>query len=326
MKKKKMAVLIMMGAVGIAGCGAVDAIKEEAREQIEWTEENKARTNGMSAEEAAKDAIEDILGEEAESVGGAEGIGEADDVDSVSDANTYYIGDTASMKLVEDGSVVTTLDVTVTGYQQVYDRVNEKNATAIFYTVTSKDGEQMKFGNPYFTVYADGFYVEPGYWEDYGDFSYGVLMPGTTYDGCYVADVDPYLVSNIDLYVGDIIWHIQKEETPVQVNSTYDASEGLLLSGFYTDGNNSCSVSFYSYQEGYYVGTFSVIVDGIEYSGEMQYDENEDIYYGYTENLDSVCLLFSSTEQPTVIIYLESEDGSVDTVTDSMTMTQHYVS
>ena len=266
MRKNRIVALCIMGTIFISGCGAVDAIKEDAKEQIEWTEENNARTNGMSAEEAVENVIEDLTGEDVNITGGA---------DSVSDADIYYIGDTAPMKL-SDGDVSASLDVTVTGYKQVCDSAG-KNITAIYYTVASKDGDQVQFGNPYFTVYADSSYVESGVWENYTPYSYGMLRPGTTYDGCYVADVDPFTVNEIEIYCGESAWIIQEGAMQVIETPAFDPMAYMEYSGGYSGDFGSASVSFYSSVEDDYVGNASItFTDGTAYSGDFSY--NPDTY------------------------------------------------
>lgn len=67
-KQKKVAAVLLIGVLAVSGCGTVDDIQEEAREQMEWTDENGARDNGMTAEEALKEELGDILPSEDENV------------------------------------------------------------------------------------------------------------------------------------------------------------------------------------------------------------------------------------------------------------------
>lgn len=67
-KQKKVTAVLLLGVLAISGCGAADDIQEAAQEQMEWTEENDARDNGMSAEEALEKEVGDILASEDENV------------------------------------------------------------------------------------------------------------------------------------------------------------------------------------------------------------------------------------------------------------------
>lgn len=321
MKKKIIVALFVVGIVCITGCGVVEQLVEGAKEDIEWTKENGALTNGRSSDEQLAETIEDLTGVD---------ISLSDEKPgTTSTGHEHEIGDTVSITSINSDGTETNLDITVTGCQQVYDRVNEKNAIAIFYTVTSKDSEQMMFDNSYFNVYADSSYVEPGYWEDYNEFSYGILMPDTSYDGCYVADVDLELVNKIDLYLGDIIFHIQKEGVPVASTSDggYSFEAGLAYSGFYSDSNsNTCDVSFYSSPEGGTVGTFFASIGGSIYSGEMEYDEATGNYKCITSNNDELTIYFEDYEgTPSVSLCIVRVDGVIFG-TDYIPMTEHYES
>lgn len=328
MKKSILAILTCTTLL-LGGCGATEKIINSAKEQIEWTEENNARTNGMSAEEAFEDTVEDMTGVDISGIYSTEETETVEEVEETisTDGDEYTIGDTVPLISVNEDGSQTKIDLTVTGCEPVFN--SEKNVTAIFYTVTSKEGSELKFDNTNFTCYADDTYVSPTYWEEYNPYSYGILMPGTTYEGVYVADVDPNTVSKIDLYSGDIVWHVQENishEYPQEIDEEYNPEEALPLSGLYTDGTNSCVVMFYSYPEGQYVGGFEVVMDGVSYYGDLEYDAVNNAYFSKTNNLDSVCLIFTAGETPTVTVYLETSDGLIDTVSNPMIMTEHYES
>lgn len=310
MKKKMIILSIALMLFFMSGCDMIEDMVQDAKEQMEWTEEHNARTNGMSMEEA----LEDVTGIE---------ISSENDESELSEISNevYDIGDTVSLSFTSENTT-TDIDISITGYEPVYN--GESNVTAIFYTVKSKSGYELKFDNSSFKCYANNTFVQSSFWNDYDIFSYGILMPGTSYEGCYVADVDPNVVRTIDLYLGDTMWHIQKEEIPVQVYASYDASVGLALSGLYSDDVDSCDVSFYSSIENSYVGTFTVTLDGNTYSGELEYDEKENCYYGTSDNFYSVCLFFK--ENSMVRAYVESRDGSVDYRSELMGMVEHYES
>ena len=266
MKKKILVVLTGVMLFGVAGCGVAEQIVEDAKEDIEWTEENGALTNGRSSDEQLAETVEDLTG--------------IDISDSLSDNSTtsttgFGIGETVPMTFTTNSGAVTNMDITITGYRQVNN--GTKNVTAIFYTATSKDGAEIEFGNFDFNCYADNTYVESTYWEDYYTSSSGVLMPGTTYDGCYIADVDPYTVNKIELYCGDCAWIIQKEGMQTVETPAFDPMAYMEYSGGYSGDFGSASVSFYSSVEDDYVGNASItFTDGTAYSGDFSY--NPDTY------------------------------------------------
>ena len=58
MKKRLLALLTgVMILSGVTGCGVAEDLAEGAKEQLEWTEENNALTNGRTPEEQIEDTF-----------------------------------------------------------------------------------------------------------------------------------------------------------------------------------------------------------------------------------------------------------------------------
>ena len=314
MKKRLLALLTgVMILSGVTGCGVTEDLAEGAKEQLEWTEENNALTNGRTPEEQIEDTFGiDISTEDSSTAS------------SISSSTEFELGDTAEFMWTNDDGSSSHLEVTVTGCEPVYN--GEKNVTAIFYTVTCIDGVEVSFDNGSFTCYADSKYVEQTYWEDYNNFSYGKVVPGTSYEGCYVADVDSNTVTTIDMYLSDAIWHCQKETVSTSDNIDFDLETVLAFSGLYTDGVDSFDCSMYSSPDGDSVGCYTAIINGVEYSGEMQFDQVCEYYVWFVDPENSVTIYFNNGgESPMVSLTVQGLDGSIID-TPEYPMTQHYES
>lgn len=312
MKKSLLALLVAIMVLGLTGCDEADQFVEDCKEQAEWTAENGALTNGRSSQEQLEETLGDLSGMDIS-------LEDEDNSTTSSGGNEHELGETISVTYTDDYGTLSYLDITVTGYQVVNN--GRKNVTAISYTITNTSGDEMIFDNSLFTCYADNNYVDTESWGDYNTFSYGKLMSGTSYEGCYVADVDGNTVSTIDLYIGDFVYHVQKEEIlNVESNPDYDSEKGLSLAGLYSDGNDSLDVSFYSAADGWYVGSFTTTMDGVSYSGELQYELGPDCYTYYGDLL-TICMWF---ENGSVQVYVDG--NSVNYWSSYMPMVQHYES
>lgn len=327
MKIKKMIVLLILGmAACTTGCGLASEIAEDAKKQMEWTEEHHALTDGKSIDPNAKKILDDVTDAILDSNDAENNDTDMDNTQvTATSSSNYFIGDTAPL-ISKSDSGNTYIDLTVTGYQQVYDSVNEKNAIAIFYTVTSKDGEKMTFDNTNLDVYADDVYVEAGTWEDWSVFSYGILMPGTTYEGCYVADVDAATVSKIVMYCGDTVWTIQESYVSNQTAEDSLSNDGAEWAGFYTDGINNASISIYSAPEEGCAGNYHFTLEGYgEISGELQYYPEDNIFLPIDSSICMTiwCLDDNGTKTINISIIEELLD---DLSYGPLQMTEHYES
>ena len=121
MKKKIVILATLLTFVStITGCGDVDVaeeIKDSYEEQTTWTKEHDALTNGRSSTEVLEETIEDLTGVQVDLSG--------TDDETGSQNGKHSIGETVSLTGVyNDGSKVA-FDVTVTGYESVYDEIDQ---------------------------------------------------------------------------------------------------------------------------------------------------------------------------------------------------------
>lgn len=317
MKKSLMFLLVGFMVLGTASCGATEQLVEECKDQYEWTKENDALTNGRSSSEQFADTVEDLTGVDISSVDEESSVATV----SSSAQNEYAIGEVVPLTSKDIDGNTSKLDLVVTGYQPVYN--GQKNVTAIFYTVTNKEGSELQFENTMFTCYADNKFVTAESWEDHTSYDYAILIPGTSYEGCYVADVDANLVNTIDLHAGNITWHVKEEEVPVESVSDYDFEKVIDASGFYSDGIDSLDISFYSSPDENTVGTFTASMNGMTYSGELEYDGAKDCYYCKTDNMITVSIVLSDYVME---VSVESKDGSVNYQSSTLIMIEQYES
>ena len=128
------------------------------------------------------------------------------------------------------------------------------------------------------------------------------------------------------MYLSDAIWHCQKEDIPEVVHSDFDIETGIPFAGLYTDGVDSFDCSMYSSPDGYNVGSYTAVIAGVEYSGEMQFDETFDSYVCFTDALNPVTIFFNTAgDVPTVSLIIQTLDGT-EIETPEYPMTQHYES
>lgn len=315
--KKRLLVLLtgVMILSGVTGCGATEQLVEECKEDYQRAQENGDLTNGRTTSEQIEDTIGDLTGVD---------VSFESSSTSSSSSDEYELGETVGFTTTNENGTSSHLEVTVTGYEPVYN--GEKNVTAIFYTVTCTDGAEVAFENTNFTCYADSKYVGQSYWGDYNSFSFATLVPGTSYEGCYVADVDSNTVTTIDMYLSDAIWHCQKETVSTSDNIDFDLETVLAFSGLYTDGVDSFDCSMYSSPDGDSVGCYTAIINGVEYSGEMQFDQVCEYYVWFVDPENSVTIYFNNGgESPMVSLTVQGLDGSIID-TPEYPMTQHYES
>ena len=322
MRKKILIVLTGVMLLGATGCGVAEDLAEGAKEQLEWTEENGALTNGRSSDEQLAETVEDLTG--------------IDISDSLSDNSTtsttgFGIGETVSLTFTSNGAECS-VDITVTECKPVFN--DFKDVTAIFYTLNNTGNSRFSLGNSDFVCYADNKYIDQTFWGEYGIDSRAELMPGTIYEGCFIADVDANTVSTIDLYLDSFVFHVWNNgastvyvDDSSAVGSTSDVVDGATYAGFYSDSNGkTCDVSFYSSPEGSSVGTIFVSIEGNLYSGEMEYDTTNGCYKCMTENGDEITIYFEEYEgTPSVSLCIVRADGVIFG-TDYIPMTEHYES
>lgn len=191
---------VMMGTALLNGCSSLE---EKAREQMEWTEKNHARTDGKSAQEVLDDTIGDIIGNPDYSS------------QSTADTNTtskqYGIGDTVKMK-----NDTTKIEVTLTDWGTVYDSLSNRILMYVSYSVANTGNDSIYVSNSMFNVYADDFSVEQAYYND--DIpSDADLSPGRKLSGRFYAKTNPEYAYNIEVECGDVVFvlkDVKMNQTP----------------------------------------------------------------------------------------------------------------
>lgn len=327
MKKKCLAISVLaLIIVNLTGCGAAKQIAQEAKDQMEWAEENGTLTDGQKPDQKLKDAADEI----ADAIIDTEETTENEETASVmaaSDGTVHQIGETVSMTAkTDDGN--SKFDVTITGCKSVYNDI--QNCTAVSFTVTCTDGDPFTFENGWFQMYADNTYVESGNWNGYGSFDYANLRSGMSYEGVYVGLVDFNSVSQITMFLGDEEWDIATNS----VSSTIDeagapASEAdsdyLEWAGRYSDGVSTIDISMYSSPEESSIGHLSGTVDGYgEISCEIQYYPEDHMILGV--DCDEAISIYCNTDGNAKSISLSVTCGDVSALAGPLPMTEHFES
>lgn len=193
MKKKNVALLaLIVGACVISGCREVDEITELARKDMEWTEENHARTDGDSMAER----IEDNFGIE---------IDEAKNESSSQETSTYCIGDTIDMFFENGGS----MNLIINGCESVYNETFEQTLLKVSYTVENTGNTTIEVGNALFTMYADDYAVESATASD--TTRDAMLSAGRKHDGIMHWKINPNDAENIEIEFGDAVIALKSE-------------------------------------------------------------------------------------------------------------------
>lgn len=327
-KNLVVSVISMLLVLFVNGCGFTDYVSTEYQKQTEWAKENGTLTDGKSPDDSLVDAVNSIV----------TSASTDSDVDVV-----YGIGDTISMiDVTEDGTKVH-IDLTVTGCEAAYD--GWENVTLIFYTVKNKDDSELEFGNDVFTVYADNSYVEPGSWESYNEYSYGVLRKNTTYEGVYVAKVDPYTTNEIRLYAGNfewLVWDSSNYTASESYDDTYEDSDEYdvgdiyyapQFAGRYSDDTADLKFSAYSTPDEESIGTYTLTMNGVTYSGEVTpvwVDQNTLIGFDYDNNGVDVEITIYHWESDALcnaqMILFDSQTDDILDSTDYINLVERYQS
>lgn len=328
MKKKCLAISVLaLIIVNLTGCGAAKQIAQEAKNQMEWAEENGALTDGQEPDKKLKDAADEIV----DAIIDTEKTTENDKTESVvasSDGTVHQMGETVSMTVKNDDGN-SKFDVTITGCKPFSNDI--QNCIAVSYTVTCTDGDPFTFENAWFEMYADNVYVESGNWNGYGSFDFANLRAGMTYEGVYVGLADFNNVSQITMFLGDEEWNIAtnsvsttSDEAGAPSSEVVD-SDYLEWAGRYTDGVSTIDISMYSSPDESSIGHLSGTVNGYgDVTCELQYYPEDHMLIGVDCN--EAISIYCNTDSNEKSISISVTYTGVSTNVGPLPMTEHFES